>query len=269
MRKTLLTALPCLLAAPVFAQFNAPSGGFPFTPNPSERSYQLGIVNKTIDHGEYTGAETGATALMFRKVLGPNAKITLRAKVIGHFKNPDCKRIEYAYTSDTLVRNREGNAEPFQASYRINICRDGQPPVATAQEWRAAMENPTVQGRLLSASIRPYSFDESKTQIARLIRKAIASPKKTFSEPAEDKGVLASFRKLPRQQNARITVQVTAVEDIGRPGCQRMNIAYVTDTPVANRSGQQGYGFQQQLNACADGVLSEPDMTPPVILVKK
>jgi hypothetical protein len=273
MRKTLfllLAALPCLLMTPVSAQLNRSlGGGFPFTPNPSERSYQLGIVGKTIDQGEYTGIETGTAARMFQQVLGPNARITLRAKVIGHFRDPDCKRIEYVYTSDTPIRNPDGGTAPFRAGYQMNICRNGQPPIATPEELRTAMKNPVTKERLKSASVRPYSPEESKTQIVRLIRQAIASPPKTFSEPAEDEGVLAGFRKLPNQQNARITVQVTSIKDIGRSGCRRVNVAYLTDMPLANPSGQRGYGFQQQLNACANGVFSEPDITPPVILVKK
>jgi hypothetical protein len=186
--------------------------------------------------------------------------------VIGHFSDPDCKRIEYVYVSDAPVRNPDGSTAPFRIGYQMNICRNGQPPTGKMTPDDAARRE-----RIQTATVRPYTREEAKSQIARLIQQAIAAPRKTFSEPAEDKHVLAEFRKLPDQQNARITVQVTAIDDIdiGRPGCRRMNIAYVTDTPIANRSGQQGYGFQQQLNACADGVFSEQDMTPPVVLVKK
>lgn len=77
--------------------------------------------------------DNGPAAEQIRAALKqPGLRVVLRARVVGAFSNPDCKRIEFIYsTPDYLVlkKNSAEEKEPFATGVTLNICRNGNPPM--------------------------------------------------------------------------------------------------------------------------------------------
>jgi hypothetical protein len=230
-----------------------------------ERREQVRIINATIDAGSWSGRATNAIDKNMRQQLGFNVvkSVLLDTKVIGHFKDPNCKRIMYHYTVTTTKAK-----EPQEAGqFAVNQCRDGAPIEATPEEVWQVTNNIDVKTGLVQATVRPYTEEEEKTQMVRLIKKAISQPGKTVIEPMEDANMAAQLRTMS-DRNANVTFAVTTLEELPQTGCYRIRVESLTDKPFKT-SGQQIFGYMFNINACEHGDHSVPlPSTPEMVFTK-
>jgi hypothetical protein len=230
-----------------------------------ERRAQIRIINATIDQGGWSGLATGLVDKNLRQNLGPNVvkSVYLETKVIGHFSDQNCKRIQYHYTMMTTKTK-----EPQEiGEIKLNQCRDGAQLTATPEEIYRVENNMDINTALIQAKVTPFTDEEEKNQMTQMQKKAIQQPGQTISEPLEDPKILKMIRDVS-DHRANVVLTVTALKELPQSGCARIKVEVLADMPY-KMIVEPTYGYFIEMNACEHGNHSLPMPSAPVLVSTK
>ncbi|MDR9837037.1 MULTISPECIES: hypothetical protein [Herbaspirillum] len=96
------------------------------------KSVMIDAINNS-DNGTASDVLTGAAAEVWKAQSKSDSPISINAKVVKRFKQPNCARVGVDLKQEN-VPTKDGKAAPFGFHYELNLCTDGLPP-ADSVDW--------------------------------------------------------------------------------------------------------------------------------------